>query len=94
MKDPAKVYILFYTDVDNGLATSVLGVFASLQDANDECMSQARAAGITLESESSTLGPTMELIAPVQPARWDTPEGASCWVECFDVTPKRVLSPD
>lgn len=93
MKEAQKVYVLLYTDPSSELTTSVLGVFASLQDANDECFSQARAAGVTLESESSTMGSTKAVLVPVQPARWDVPEGTGCWVEAFDVTPKRIASP-
>lgn len=90
MSGYSKVHILLHTD----LTTTVLGVFESLQDANDECFAQARAAGVTLESENPTMGPSKDTISPVQPARWDTPEGLSCWVEAFDVTRKKIASPD
>ena len=92
MEDPPKVYILLYSDPIGG--TVVLSVFASLQDANDECFSQARAAGVTLKSESPTMGPSPGFMQPVEPVRWDTAEGVSCWVQGFDVTPRRILSPD
>lgn len=85
-----QVYVLQYHDGDS---VTVLGVFADLQDANHECICHAREAGITLTTESSTLGPDKGHILPIEPVRWDTADGVSCWVEEFTVAPKRVITP-
>ncbi|KAG9255732.1 uncharacterized protein F5Z01DRAFT_735665 [Emericellopsis atlantica] len=85
-----KVYIIMCTSPDGPLTTSVLSVFAALQDANEECLRQARAAGVELTRESSTSGPETDTIGPVEPVRWDTLDGVSCWVEAFDVIPQRI----
>ncbi|KAI6784097.1 uncharacterized protein J7T54_004643 [Emericellopsis cladophorae] len=88
--DSEKVYILMCTSPNESLTTSVLSVFAALQDANEECLRQARAAGVELTNESSTSGPEKDTIGPVEPVRWDTVDGVSCWVEAFDVKPQRI----
>ena len=89
---PSKVYIVMHSDPAG--ATVVLGVFAVLQDANDECFSRARAEDVTLTSESSTTGPSRDHMMPIEPVRWDTADGVSCWVQGFDVIPRRIASPD
>ncbi|CAH0058800.1 unnamed protein product [Clonostachys solani] len=84
------VYILFQHDTRS---TSIVEVFADVQDANNECLQQASSHGVTLTSKSSTTGPDNHFFCPVEPLRWDTPEGLSCWVEGFDVVPKKIASP-
>lgn len=86
---PATVYILLQGDLP---VTNVLAVFADLQDANEECLRQATLAGVDLSSSSSTTGPDKAHLTPIEPLRWDTPDGVSCWVEIFPVTPKRILT--
>lgn len=86
---PSNVYLLIQT-VDN--STTVLDVFADLQDANEECLRQASLAGVDLASRSTTMGPDPAHYSPVEPVRWDTPEGDSCCVEMFAVTPKRIVT--
>ena len=88
---PSKVYIVIHSDPAG--ATVVLGVFAALQDANDECFSRARAEGVMLKSDSSTTGASRDHIVPVEPVRWDTADGVSCWVQGFNVIPQRIASP-
>lgn len=88
--NPPKVFILQYRD--DATATA-LAVFADLQDANQECLRQADKIGISLMSESSTMGPDKGTILPIEPMRWDTADGASCWVEEHEISPKRVLTP-
>lgn len=90
MRRRETVYVLLHCDT---VTTNVLSIFADMQDANDECLRHAHGEGVTLTSESSTMGPDKHHITPVEPLRWDTPEGVSCWVEAFQVVPKKVLSP-
>ncbi|KAK1255436.1 hypothetical protein MKX08_009431 [Trichoderma sp. CBMAI-0020] len=82
-----RVHIILHQD---GAAVTVLGVFEELQDANRDCLFQATQAGIQLLQESPTQGPDKNHIAPIEPARWDTPDGVSCWVESHTVEPSRV----
>ena len=91
MGPPPKVYILLHADPDT--TTSVIAVYASLTDANNDCLGQARAAGVTLSSDSATMGPAQDTITPIEPVRWDTPEGVSCWVEEFVVLSQKALAP-
>jgi hypothetical protein len=86
---PPTVYVLLQGDIS---VTNVLAVFADLQDANHECLRQAQLAGVDLSSASSTMGPDTAHLTPVEPLRWDTPDGVSCWVEIFPVTPKRIVT--
>ena len=85
------ICILLYSDSCN---TTVLGLYADLRDANEECLKYARGAGIVLEHENSTFGPDDGHYAPTEPMRWDAPEGLSCWVEQHTVTPKKVVTPE
>ncbi|OAQ83517.1 hypothetical protein VFPBJ_02285 [Purpureocillium lilacinum] len=85
------VYVLAHYDHAAGAAT-ICGVFAELQDANAECLQLARRAGITLTNELSTTGPDGMHLSPVEPLRWDAPEGVSCWVEAHAVKPTRVVN--
>lgn len=75
---PSTVYIVVHRDSD--AAATILGVFARLGDANDECLAQASQAGFRDVPHSGTLG-------DVAPLRWDAPEGVSCWVETHNVRP-------
>ncbi|CAI6097633.1 unnamed protein product [Clonostachys chloroleuca] len=84
------VYILFQHDTNS---TNIVEVFADVQDANNQCLQQAYSHGITLANKPSTSGPDNHVFCPVEPLRWDTPEGLSCWVEGFDVVPKKIASP-
>src|SRR5687768_5536443 len=84
------VYVLLYRDDTTATA---LSVFSDLQDANQECLRQGRQSGLELTSDSSTTGPDKGSILPIEPLRWDTADGASCWVEAHEVSPKRVLTP-
>lgn len=83
------VYIILHQD---GMIVTVLGVYEELQDANRDCLFQASRGGIDLLQESPTTGPDKYHISPIEPARWDTPDGMSCWVECHTVVPSRVVS--
>ncbi|ETR98173.1 hypothetical protein MKX07_002426 [Trichoderma sp. CBMAI-0711] len=82
-----RVYIILHQD---GVTVTVLGVYEELQDANRDCLWQAAQAGIDLLQASPTTGPDKYHIQPVEPARWDTPDGVSCWVESHMVVPSRV----
>lgn len=84
-----RVYIIFHQD---GVSVTVLGVFEELQDANRDCLFQASKTGIELLQESPTYGPDKNHISPIEPARWDTPDGVSCWVESHLVEPSRVAA--
>ncbi|KAH8171467.1 hypothetical protein LIA77_08234 [Sarocladium implicatum] len=88
--NPSKVFVLQYRD---DVTATALAVFVDLQDANQECMRQASKIGIALMSESSTAGPDKGTILPIEPMRWDTADGASCWVEEHEISPKRVVTP-
>lgn len=87
---PRQVYILTHSDDD---AVNILGVFADLQDANAECLRQGQSAGVFLSKGSSTTGPDTSTFSPVEPMRWDTPEGDSCWVEGHTVILRKVVAP-
>ena len=91
-KSPSAVYVLQHRDAAAS-TTLVLGVYADLQDANDDCLAQAARAGVFLERRSSTSGPDTQHLSPVEPVRWDTAEGISCWVEEHAVVPNRVVQP-
>ena len=84
------VYMLLYADTNT---TNVLGIFADLQDANHECIRYAAEADIDLTSDSSTTGPDQEHFLPLEPLRWDSAEGISCWIEEHTVTPKKTSTP-
>ena len=86
------VFVLLHRD-EVASTTLVLGVYADLQDANDECLAQAARAGVSLEHQSSTSGPDTQHLSPVEPVRWDTAEGISCWVEEHAVVPNKVILP-
>ena len=43
-----------------------------------------------MTNETSTSGPETDTMGPVEPVRWDTADGVSCWVEAFDVKPQRI----
>lgn len=76
---------------NDAISTTVLAVYADLQDANEACLRRATMAGVSLTSGASTMGPDKSHIKPIEPVRWDTPEGDSCWVEIFEVEPQRIL---
>ncbi|KAL7909145.1 hypothetical protein GGI35DRAFT_428443 [Trichoderma velutinum] len=84
-----RVHIVVHQD---GMIVSILGVYEELQDANRDCLFQASQGGIELMQESPTTGPDKYHISPIEPARWDTPDGLSCWVESHTVEPSRVVS--
>lgn len=84
-----RVYIILHQD---GVSVNILGVFEELQDANRDCLFQATQSGIDLLQESPTQGPDKYHFAPVEPARWDTTDGVSCWVESHTVEPSRVAA--
>ena len=84
------VYIILHQDYTT---VTILGVFAELQDANMDCLRHASKAGVDLVRESPTMGPDKEHMSPIEPARWDTPDGVSCWVESHHVEPSRVIAP-
>ncbi|UKZ75023.1 hypothetical protein TrVFT333_002695 [Trichoderma virens FT-333] len=77
-----RVYIILHQD---GMIVTILGVYEELQDAN-------RDWGIDLLQESPTTGPDKHHLTPIEPARWDTPDGVSCWVESHTVEPSRFVS--
>ncbi|KAJ4863241.1 hypothetical protein T069G_04195 [Trichoderma breve] len=84
-----RVYIVIHQD---GMIVQILGVYEELQDANRDCIFQASQGGIELLQDSPTTGPDKHHISPIEPARWDTPDGLSCWVESHTVEPSRVVS--
>ncbi|PNP57610.1 hypothetical protein THARTR1_02608 [Trichoderma harzianum] len=84
-----RVYIVIHQD---GMIATILGVYEELQDANRDCLFQASQGGIELLQDSPTTGPDKQHISPIEPARWDTPDGLSCWVESHTVEPSRVVS--
>lgn len=86
---PGTVCVLI--ERNDAITTTVLAVYADLQDANEACLRRATMAGVSLTSSASTTGPDKSHIKPIEPVRWDTPEGDSCWVEIFEVEPKRIL---
>ncbi|KAK0387299.1 hypothetical protein NLU13_5612 [Sarocladium strictum] len=85
-----KVYVLLYRD---DITATAIAVFSDLQDANHQCLQQATQSGLDLTSESSTTGPDKGALLPIEPIRWDTADGASCWVEEHEIAPKRILTP-
>ncbi|KAL7796052.1 hypothetical protein V8C37DRAFT_372968 [Trichoderma ceciliae] len=84
-----RVYIILHQD---GISLTILGVFEELQDANRDCLFQATQADIDLLQASPTTGPDENHISPIEPARWDTADGVSCWVESHTVNPSRVAA--
>ncbi|KYK60595.1 hypothetical protein DCS_01732 [Drechmeria coniospora] len=82
------VYILLRRE---GMTTTILSAFVDLQDANEECLHHARLGGIPLTRESGSVGPEETHNLPIQPVRWDAPEGTSCWVEGHKLMPRRVM---
>ncbi|KJZ73869.1 hypothetical protein HIM_06762 [Hirsutella minnesotensis 3608] len=74
------VFVVVYSD---SAAAAVLGVYADLGDANDECRKQAAQAGVAVDMGTSEHGDA---------ARWTAADGASCWVESHAVKAKRSLS--
>ena len=81
----ANVYVLLYGDP---VVTTLLGVFADLQDANEACLRHAAEAGVELVRDSPTSGPDSHHLVPVEPMRWDVADGLSCWVEEHSVKAK------
>ncbi|KAL7933226.1 hypothetical protein V8C35DRAFT_305238 [Trichoderma chlorosporum] len=82
-----RVYIVLYQD---GMVCTITGVYEELQDANRDCLLQASRGNIDLLQDSPTSGPDKHHISPIEPARWDTADGVSCWVESHMVEPSRV----
>jgi hypothetical protein len=93
LNPPPNVYVVVYNDDCGAAPAAILGVFSQLQDANAECQRHAAVAGFRLSSDSGTAGPDRGHLVPVEPMRWDSPEGVSCWVEEHAVVPKQVLAP-
>ncbi|KAJ3960462.1 hypothetical protein N0V92_002880 [Colletotrichum tropicale] len=82
---PHAVNLVLYRDGDEtGSATTVLGVFAALADANDEVRRLAEEQGAKLDENETNS-------AIAEPARWEGPDGASIWVEVHGVTPKKIV---
>lgn len=84
-----RVYVVLHQD---GATVTILGVYEELHDANRDCLLQAAQAGIDLLQDSPTSGPDKHHFQPVEPSRWDTPDGVSCWVESHMVVPSRVAA--
>lgn len=85
------VYAILYRDDDTVV---ILGLYAELQDANEECVHHAKEQGIDLIREYPTWGPAKDCVIPIKPARWDAAGGAvSCWVESHIVIPPRIIAP-
>ncbi|KAK1999283.1 hypothetical protein LX36DRAFT_574685 [Colletotrichum falcatum] len=83
---PHAVALVLYRDGDDGDAastTTVLGAYAGLADANAEARRLAREQGVEAAGEGNA--------SDVTPARWNAPDGASCWVEMHVVKPKSLL---
>lgn len=66
-------------------AVTIVGVYASLTDANTECISRGGEVGIQLTGGSEEPVPGDMRDVPVEPMRWDSAEGVSCWVETHHV---------
>jgi hypothetical protein len=84
------VYILLHQDLTTA---AVVAVFTSLCDANVHCLGLAAQAGIRLEQPSPTCGPDGQSMTPLEPLRWDTADGVSCWVEQHAVRGPNVVPP-
>ncbi|WYZ41341.1 hypothetical protein EsH8_V_000236 [Colletotrichum jinshuiense] len=82
---PHAVALVFYKDGDDETSsTTVLGVYASLADANAEARKLGQEQGVKLGDEAAAT-------SDVNPVSWSTPEGVSCWVELHAVTPKSII---
>ncbi|KAK1978492.1 hypothetical protein LZ30DRAFT_539594, partial [Colletotrichum cereale] len=83
---PHAIALVLYRDGgedDAASTTTVLGAYAGLADANAEARRLAREQGVETAAEATA--------SDVTPARWDAPDGASCWVEMHAVKPKSLL---
>ncbi|KAK2033327.1 hypothetical protein LX32DRAFT_690277 [Colletotrichum zoysiae] len=83
---PHAVALVLYRDGgddDAASTTTVLGVYAGLADANAEVRRLAQEQGVEPAGNGAA--------SAVTPARWDAPDGASCWVEMHAVKPKSLL---
>lgn len=84
------VYIILHHDMSTGSTPLILGVFADLLDANAACLRIASESGAAppVSNATSATGSSDGDPRPVEPVRWDTLEGESCWVEEHGVSPK------
>ncbi|KAK1580430.1 uncharacterized protein LY79DRAFT_307106 [Colletotrichum navitas] len=82
---PHAVALVLYRDGGDGdtSTTTVLGAYAGLADANAEAHRLAREQGVEAAGKDAR--------SDITPARWDAPDGASCWVEMHAVKPKSLL---
>ncbi|KAK1492814.1 hypothetical protein CTAM01_09765 [Colletotrichum tamarilloi] len=91
---PHTIALVLYSDGgadgDIAAATTVMGAFAALADANAEVRRISREYAVhggdgMPEPAADNAG------KDVNPARWNGPEGNSCWVELHAVTPKSIV---
>ncbi|GAB0135741.1 hypothetical protein EsDP_00004068 [Epichloe bromicola] len=80
------VHVVIHRD---DTTVTVAGVFASLSDANAECLRLCEEAGLQLKGVKKGVedGKSEGDMNPMkdEPLRWDSPEGLSCWVETHGV---------
>ncbi|TWU71869.1 hypothetical protein ED733_003666 [Metarhizium rileyi] len=76
------VHLVLYRD---DTTVTVIGVYASLRDGNAECVSLGKDAGMQLTGEEGEMAPEHEELMAVEPVRWDSVAGVSCWVETHEV---------
>ncbi|KAF6844059.1 actin polymerization protein [Colletotrichum musicola] len=88
---PHAVALVLYKDgSDDTSSTTVLGVYASLADANDEVRRLGREQG-AVKDEPTT---TPAVANSSEPARWEAADGVSCWAELHAVKPKTIVRRD
>ena len=80
--DRPPVHLVIHRD---DTTVTILGVFASLTDANTACIFRGKEEGIQLTGQSTEPAHEDSGVMPVEPMRWDSPEGVSCWVETHRV---------
>ncbi|KAF6817982.1 hypothetical protein CSOJ01_02119 [Colletotrichum sojae] len=85
---PHAVALVLYKDgSDEASSTTVLGVYASLANANDEVRRLSREQGAVKDEPTPTNSSS-------EPARWEAADGASCWAELHAVKPKTIVRRD
>ncbi|KAF6839426.1 actin polymerization protein [Colletotrichum plurivorum] len=88
---PHAVALVLYKDgADDTSSTTVLGVYASLTDANDEVRRLGHEQG-AIKDEPTTAAAVAN---SSEPARWEAADGVSCWAELHAVKPKTIVRRD
>lgn len=80
--DRPPVHLVIHRD---DATVTVVGVYARLTDANTECIFLGKEAGMQLTGESGETAPDGRELMPIEPMRWDSVAGVSCWVETHHV---------